>query len=74
MTEAKSIPDGFLDLTDTRQFAGNPGTSTVYKWMSDGVFPRPYQIGANRRAWKISDLTAWRDSLPQVEYRTKAAA
>lgn len=73
MTETKPTPDGFLDLEDTRKFAGNPGTSTVYKWMSDGVFPRPYPIGG-RRAWKISDLTAWRDSLKQVEYRTKVAA
>ena len=71
--ETKSTPEGFLDLTGTRQFAGNPGVSTLYKWMSEGAFPKPYTTGPNRRGWKISDLTAWRDSLPQAEYRTKAA-
>lgn len=73
-TETKPTPDGFLDLEGTRKFAANPGVSTLYKWMGDGLFPKPYPIGANRRAWKISDLEQWRDSLQQVEYRTKAAA
>lgn len=74
MQEQKPTPEGFLDIDSTRHFAGNPGVSTLYKWMSDGQFPKPYPIGANRRGWKISELTAWRDSLEQVEYRTKEAA
>jgi predicted DNA-binding transcriptional regulator AlpA len=70
----KQFPAGFLDLKTTRQFAGNPGISTLYKWMSNGTFPKPYTTGANRRGWKVSDLTAWRDALPKAEYRTKVAA
>ncbi len=74
MQETSLVTDGFLNLEDTRKFAGNPGVSTIYKWMSDGTFPKPYPIGANRRGWKTSELLAWRDSLQQVEYRTKEAA
>ena len=74
MQETSLVTDGFLNLEDTRKFAGNPGVSTIYKWMSDGTFPKPYPIGANRRGWKVSELIAWRDALQPVEYRTKEAA
>lgn len=74
MSENQQAPVGFIDLTPTRQFAGNPGVSTLYAWMAAGDFPRPYCIGANRRAWKISELEAWRDTRPRVEYRSKQAA
>lgn len=74
MIEIRTTPDGFVDLSAARTFAGNPGVSTVYAWMAAKTFPRPYAIGANRRGWKISELEAWRDSCPQAEYRTKGAA
>ena len=63
-----------LNAKRTRQFAGEIGTATLYKWMSDGTFPRPIKIGANRVAWRMADLEEWRDSRPQAEYRAKAAA
>lgn len=74
MTATKSTPNGFVDLTTAREFAGNPGVSTLYAWMAAKTFPRAYAIGANRRGWKICELEAWRDSRPQAEYRTKEAA
>jgi len=74
MQDKSQSPDGFLNLEATREFAGSPGVSTLYKWMSEGTFPKPYPIGANRRGWKVCELIAWRDALQPVEYRTKEAA
>lgn len=65
---------GLLDAKRTREFAGNVGLSTLYFWMAKGHFPKPLKCGANRVAWRLADLEAWRDSLPQAEYRAKDAA
>jgi predicted DNA-binding transcriptional regulator AlpA len=72
MTNA--VIDGLFNVKRTRQFAGEIGTATLYKWMNEGTFPKPIKIGANRVAWRLSDLEAWRDSLPTAEYRTSKAA
>ena len=72
MTDA--IIKGLLNAKRTREFAGNVGLSTLYAWMAQGSFPKPVKCGANRVAWRLADLEAWRDSLPKAEYRTKVAA
>jgi predicted DNA-binding transcriptional regulator AlpA len=72
MTNA--IINGLFNVKRTRQFAGEIGTATLYKWMSEGSFPKPIRIGANRVAWRLSDLEAWRDSRPTAQYRSREAA
>lgn len=69
-----TVSDPLLNQERTRDFAGGVGLSTVYLWMAKGEFPKPVKIGANRVAWRLSDLEAWRDSRPIAEYRTKEAA
>jgi len=48
------------------------GRSTIYDELKrGGDFPRPVQVtSARRRAvrWKASDIAAWMDSRPTVEY------
>jgi predicted DNA-binding transcriptional regulator AlpA len=68
------IINGLFNVKRTRQFAGEIGTATLYKWMSEGSFPKPIRIGANRVAWRLSDLEAWRDSRPRAQYRSREAA
>lgn len=71
---AEQIINGLLNAKRTREFAGGAGLSTLYVWMARGEFPKPVRIGANRVAWRLSDLEAWRDSRPEATYRTKEAA
>ena len=35
------------------------GTSTVYRYLAEGKFPRPVQIGGGRVAWLETDVDAW---------------
>jgi prophage regulatory protein len=33
--------------------------STVYEWMSKGLFPRPVRIGPRRVAWRTREVDEW---------------
>lgn len=45
--------------------------SSIYKYMSDGVFPRPVSIGPKAVRWVDSEVSAW--ILAQIE-RSRAAS
>ena len=32
---------------------------TIYRWMSEGTFPKQIAIGANSVVWLESDVTKW---------------
>ncbi len=40
------------------------GRSTIYRWMDEGKFPKPLQLGACSEAWLQSDIYDWID--PQI--------
>ncbi len=35
------------------------GRSTIYRWMSEGRFPKPVQLGGHAVAWSEDDLDEW---------------
>lgn len=35
------------------------GRSTIYRWMSEGKFPKPVQLGGYSVAWAEDELEAW---------------
>lgn len=35
------------------------GTSTIYRWMDEGRFPRPRLVGEAAVAWIESEVDAW---------------
>jgi len=35
------------------------GRSTIYRWMAQGKFPKPVQIGSYSVAWKENDIEQW---------------
>jgi prophage regulatory protein len=39
---------------------------TIYRLMSQGLFPRPLKITSHARAWRLSDINAWIDSRVQA--------
>lgn len=35
------------------------GRSTIYRWMSEGKFPRPVQLGDYAVAWAENEIADW---------------
>ena len=35
------------------------GRSTIYRWMSEGKFPKPVQLGGYSVAWSEREVGAW---------------
>jgi prophage regulatory protein len=35
------------------------GRSTIYRWMSEGKFPKPVQLGGYAVAWAEDEVDAW---------------
>ena len=35
------------------------GRSTIYRWMDEGKFPKPYSLGGHAVAWLESDIDLW---------------
>ena len=35
------------------------GRSTIYRWMSEGKFPKPVQLGGYAVAWSEAEVEAW---------------
>ena len=42
------------------------GESTLYEWVSSGLFPAPVRIGAHAVDWRESDIIKWLESRPQA--------
>lgn len=41
------------------------GRSTIYRWMSEGKFPKPVQLGGYAVAWAENEIESWiLDRLP----------
>ena len=58
-TETKQRPSSrLLRLKDVQMRVGL-GRSTIYRWMSFGQFPEPYQLGGHSVAWLESDIETW---------------
>ncbi|MDZ7717824.1 MAG: AlpA family phage regulatory protein [Balneolaceae bacterium] len=41
--------------------------STLYRWISEGKFPRPIKIGPRRTAFKIEDIIEWRENQEEAK-------
>jgi prophage regulatory protein len=35
------------------------GRSTIYRWMAEGKFPKPVQLGGYAVAWAEADIQVW---------------
>ena len=35
------------------------GRSTIYRWMSEERFPKPYQLGGHAVAWLEQEIDEW---------------
>lgn len=39
--------------------------STIYDMIKVGTFPKPRQIGPHSVGWRVQDVQAWVDALPE---------
>ena len=58
--------DPLLPLREVRRLSGL-GTSTIYRKMGEGTFPRPVRVAERVNRWPLSAITAWRAALPVRE-------
>lgn len=43
-------------LREVKSLVGNPATSTLYRWIDKGIFPKQRRIGINRVGWLHSEV------------------
>ena len=65
MSEAVAISER-RDLGATRlirlrevQYRVGLGRSTIYRWMTEGRFPKPVRLGGHAVAWKQDEIDCW---------------
>jgi len=56
------VPDRGLARLPTVLKLTGLGRSTIYRWIADGSFPAPVQLGPRAVAWRWSDLDRWTQS------------
>jgi len=48
-----------LTVADACKAAGGITRTTLYRWMAQGLFPKPKQINPRRLRWCQADFDAW---------------
>lgn len=46
-------------------------SSTLYRWISNGNFPKPIKIGPRRTAFRHTDIEQWLDRQSETEIITQ---
>jgi len=72
MTERDSRPEGrkLLRMRDlTSEYGLAP--ATIYRWIGEGTFPLPVNLGSNTVAWHREEIEAWRQSRPRANIRVR---
>lgn len=67
-TAASKVPSDRAErLLRRREVENRTGLSrsTIYLWMSDGLFPKPRKIGPRAVAWRESDIQEWIEQRPE---------
>jgi prophage regulatory protein len=55
----------FLRLPQVLRLTGL-SRSTIYKWVNQGDFPKPKQLGPRAIAWDSEELANWSENRPTV--------
>lgn len=57
--------DRLLKLAEVKHIT-SLGTSTIYRRVAAGTFPKPRQLSEACVRWRESTILAWMDALPEV--------
>ncbi|PYG56643.1 AlpA family phage regulatory protein [Rhizobium sp. UGM030330-04] len=64
--------DSYLSLKEVTDMV-KVGSSTLYRWMDKGDFPRPRQLGERCVRWTVADIKEWQESRQVVGALKKAS-
>lgn len=73
MSNLPEIGERLLRLRDVERKTGLSST-TIYRQMAEGTFPRPLQLGPGSVRWRETKIDAWIDALPETPARTGTEA
>lgn len=48
--------------------------ASVYRWIGEGAFPLPVNLGSNSVAWHREEVEEWVRSRPRAKVKVKSAA
>ena len=69
MTKTATSEPAFWDVKATaNRFGVSP--ATIWRWVREGRFPAPVQLGDNCTRWRITDVLAWEEELPAFQTAT----
>jgi len=62
-----------IDLLSPKQVINRLSipSSTLYRWISNGTFPKPIKIGPRRTAFRHTDIEQWLDRQAETETITQ---
>ena len=58
VTDQMEKPLRLLRLKEVKMRVGL-GRSTIYRWISEGNFPKPVKLGMQSVAWRENDIDCW---------------
>ncbi len=58
--------DPFLPIHEVRKAVGDKSRRTIYRWIEEGIFPKPVPIGPNSIAWPESVIRTWIEEKKQA--------
>jgi prophage regulatory protein len=58
-------PRMFLRLPEVLTITGL-SRSTIYKWVNEGDFPKPKQLGPRAIAWDSNEIATWSENRPSI--------
>ncbi len=50
------VNDRICSLREVKTLTGDPSTSSIYRWIDQGIFPRQRRVGINRVGWLYSEV------------------
>lgn len=57
----------YISWHEAQRRAGNRSRTTLWRWVRDGLFPKPRRIGPGSSAFVEAEVDAWAKRLAEVE-------
>ncbi len=59
-------PSKYIRLGQVLDLTGVSKT-TVWRWVREGRFPKPFKLGLNCSAWRLDEVEQWLSSRPRID-------
>ena len=58
--------DPLFPMDEVRRIVGGKSRRTIYRWIGEGLFPKPIQTGPNSVAWPESTIREFIEAKKQA--------